>query len=490
MTRTITITSGKGGVGKTTISLNLAMHLATLGYRTCLFDADLGLANVNILLGLYPEYNLEDVILYQRDLEDVIIRDYEGIDIIPGSSGVERIANLEADQIEHLTQSFSKLDGYDFLLFDTSAGISKNVISFCLASPEVILIITPEVASLTDAYALLKILCLNGFKGLVRIVVNQCKSTSVARHVYSKFKQVVKKYLFIDVVPLGIIFQDPNVEEAVKKQQALVLLYPESNASKCIKSIVKRLAEDRPADLEPSGMSLFWTRTLKLITEPLKLTAKKKEEKEIAGKASRQAQPQGPPQPIPRTEEKHLPEASNDVPEAGRPGERRMFKGIDISKNLPILPHIVLKLIEACNRDENPIDDISQIVNKEPSLSAKIMSMVNCACNRPHNGVSNIEEAVSSLGRDAMNTIAVSATAYSALDHARDGSLFRLKPFWWHSLMCATLSKLIAGKTSYPAPDEAFLSGLLHDIGKLVLWVNFPKKYSEILQSYRDKPDL
>ena len=133
MTRTITITSGKGGVGKTNISVNVALHLASLGYRTCLFDADLGLANINILLGLSPEYNLEDVISDRHSLQDIIIRNYKGIDIIPGSSGVEEMANLESDQVDHLIQSFSELDGYDFLLFDTSAGVSRNVLAFCLS---------------------------------------------------------------------------------------------------------------------------------------------------------------------------------------------------------------------------------------------------------------------------------------------------------------------------------------------------------------------
>ncbi len=478
MTRTITITSGKGGVGKTSISVNLALHLATLGYRTCLFDADLGLANVNILLGLYPQYNLEDVILYHRDLEDVIIRNYEGIDIIPGSSGVERMANLQADQVEHLIESFSQFDGYNFLLFDTSAGVSRNVISFCLASSEVIVVITPEVTSLTDAYALLKILCVNGFKGSVRIVVNQCKSTSIARHAYTKFKQTVKKYLpIIDVVPLGIIVQDPKVEEAVKEQRAFVLLYPESNASRCIKNIAKRLVGDQPEGLEPSGMSSFWTTCLNLMTSPLKLTPKKKEKKEIQ-----------------ETVEESLPEASKDAPEPGRLRDMEngahIFKQIDTHRNLPTLPHVVLKLIEVCNKHESTIEDISQIVNKDASLSARVMSIVNSAGNGPRNRMTTIEEAVSFLGRDAVKTIAIGAVAYSDFDQAKESSVFSLKLFWWHSLMCATLARLIAEKTSYAAPDEAFLSGLFHDIGKLVLWGNFPKEYAEILESHRGKPDL
>ncbi len=496
MTRTITITSGKGGVGKTSISVNLALHLATLGYRTCLFDADLGLANVNILLGLYPQYNLEDVILYHRDLEDVIIRNYEGIDIIPGSSGVERMANLQADQVEHLIQSFSELDGYDFLLFDTSAGVSRNVISFCLASSEVIVVITPEVTSLTDAYALLKILCVNGFKGSVRIVVNECKSTSIARHAYTKFKQTVKKYLpIIDVVPLGLIVQDPKVEEAVKEQRAFVLLYPESNASRCIKNIAKRLVGDQPEGLEPSGMSSFWTTCLKLITSPLKLTAKEKEKKEILEtvEVSLPEPSKDAPEPGRLRDEESLPEASEDVPEPGRlrDMDKRtdMSKQIETARNLPALPHVVLKLIEVCTTDESTIEDISQIVNKDASLSARVMSIVNSA-NGPRNRMTNIEEAVSFLGRDAVKTIAISATAYSDFDQAKDGSVFRLKLFWWHSLMCATLARLIAEKTSYPAPDEAFLSGLLHDIGKLVLLGNFPNEYAEILESHRGKPDL
>ncbi|MCJ7618303.1 MAG: HDOD domain-containing protein [Desulfobacterales bacterium] len=502
MTRIITITSGKGGVGKTCISVNLAIQIATLGYRTCLFDADLGLANVNILLGLYPEYNLEDVILSHRGLKDVTIRNHEGIDIIPGSSGMEKIANLQPDEREHLIQSFSELDEYDFLLFDTSAGISRNVISFCLASSEVIVVITPEITSLTDSYALLKILCLNGFKGSVRVVVNQCRSTLIAKRVYTKFGQTVKKFLPIDVVPLGVIVHDSNVEEAVKYQRALILLYPESNASQCIKHVAKRLAEGRPEDSGPSGMSSFWTTCFEIMTNPVKLPAGEKKKEEIAYKAPSQAQKQDPAQLIQKTAEEALPETTaekalpkttEDAPEpgslAGVDKGGHIFKQIKPHTNLPTLPHIVLKLIEACNKHESTIENISQIVNKDASLSAKVMSIANCACE-PRNRMFNIEEAMSFLGIDGVKTIAISAAAYSAFDRDKESSVFWLKLFWQHSLMCATLARLIAQKTSYAAPDEAFLSGILHDIGKLVLWENFPNEYGKILQSHGSKPDL
>ncbi|MEI6127416.1 MAG: AAA family ATPase, partial [Pseudomonadota bacterium] len=128
MAKTITVTSGKGGVGKTNLSANLSMQLAAQGYRTCIFDADLGLANINILFGMYPEKTIEDVIVKGVPLHDVIIKNYHGIDIIPGSSGVENIANLDSQNIEYLIKSFSVLEEYDYVFFDTSAGVSKSVV--------------------------------------------------------------------------------------------------------------------------------------------------------------------------------------------------------------------------------------------------------------------------------------------------------------------------------------------------------------------------
>ncbi len=260
MTRTITITGGKGGVGKTSISLNLALCLSKLKSKVCLFDADLGLANINILLGLYPEYDLEDVILDKKSIQDILIKTPQGIDIIPGSSGVEKLANLGSEEIDHIVKSFSELEEYDYFLFDTSAGITKNVISFCLASSEVLIVITPEPTSLTDAYALLKVLCLNNFKGQVKIIVNQCKNTRVASQTYGKFKEVVQKYLTVDLLPLGVIVKDPKVPEAVHKQQPLVTLFPESNAAKCIKIMASRLISNQTEEFDKMDIGSFWSR--------------------------------------------------------------------------------------------------------------------------------------------------------------------------------------------------------------------------------------
>jgi len=194
MARVITITSGKGGVGKTSISLNLSLQLASQGYRVSLFDADLGLANISILTGIYPEKNLEAVINGDAELKDIIIENYQGIDIIPGSSGVKKIAELTEKQAYSLIKSFFDLDDYDFFIFDTSAGISSQVLSFCMASNEIILVVTPEPTSLTDAYALLKILSKNRYLNAINIVINQVKSRKSAKTAYSQYFQKLYRY--------------------------------------------------------------------------------------------------------------------------------------------------------------------------------------------------------------------------------------------------------------------------------------------------------
>ena len=168
----------------------------------------------------------------------------------------------------------------------------------------------------------------------------------------------------------------------------------------------------------------------------------------------------------------------------------KLFDKIETSKNLPSLPHILIKLIEVCNKEESEIKDISQVINKDSSLSAKVMRMVNSSYYGLPKRVTNIEKALLLLGIDAIKNIAVSASVYQAFKKAKDNSVFNLKQFWWHSLMCAILSKLIATKTLYLSHEEAFLSGLLHDLGKLVLWVNFSKEYAQILHSSKDQPDL
>ena len=275
MARLVTVTSGKGGVGKTNISVSLAVQLANLGHRTCLFDADLGLANVNILLGLYPEHTLEDVILNGKTISDIVIQKYKGMDIIPGSSGIEKMAHLECDRLQPLFEKFSGLDNYDFIIFDTSAGVSENVTSFCRASSEVVLIITGEPTSLTDAYGLLKILSLNGFEGSVMVVVNESKDAKAANIAFTKFKNAVHKHLPIKIIPLGLVFHDDYVAEAVKVQEPFISRYPQSEASKCIRTIAKRLIKKEGVVDEEFTVERFWTDFVDFYKAPLRFPNKR-----------------------------------------------------------------------------------------------------------------------------------------------------------------------------------------------------------------------
>lgn len=287
MTRAITITSGKGGVGKTSLSVNLAVSLAKRGYRVCLFDADLGLANINIMLRLAPQYTLADVIFQHRSLKDILIRHPDGIDIIPGSSGIEQMSDLSAVQVEELVHAFKQLDDYDFFIFDTSSGATRDVIAFCMASYEVVLVITPEPTSLTDAYSLLKILKRQHFKGRIRVVVNQARSSSLAKMAYKKFREVVEQHLQLALLPLGIILRDDNVPESVKHQHALVKLYPDSRAARSIMMIAKRLAEDEPGAHGQPDIDSFWRSCLDFFRRPTELIGGiQKDQEHMAGRKS------------------------------------------------------------------------------------------------------------------------------------------------------------------------------------------------------------
>lgn len=169
---------------------------------------------------------------------------------------------------------------------------------------------------------------------------------------------------------------------------------------------------------------------------------------------------------------------------------RPIFDQISTQKNLPSLPHILLKLLEACNQDQSNLDEVSEIVHKDPSLSAKILRLVNSAYFGLPRQVEDLRQAVVLVGINGVKNVAICAGVYEAFSKARTNGAFDLKRFWWHSLRCAFLSKCIAEEVKYAQPDEAFLSGLLHDIGKLVLWVNFRKAYEELLTSSKGRPDL
>ena len=265
MAKVITIASGKGGVGKTSISLNLSLALAAAGYRVCLFDADLGLANVNILTGLFPENGLAEVMEGKCDLADIMIRDYNGIDIIPGSSGVEKLADLSRSQASELVRAFLDLAAYDYFILDTSAGISAQVLAFCRSSQEMVLVATPEPTSLTDAYSLLKVLSRERPVPNVRVVINQVQTAAAAKQAYGKLKRTVHRFLKMPISPLGIVARDPNVPIAVVSQIPFFLLFPDTPAARCIRSVALKLAKDFSRDADVP-VEAFWDQCLALLS--------------------------------------------------------------------------------------------------------------------------------------------------------------------------------------------------------------------------------
>ena len=267
MSEVIVFTSGKGGVGKSNLCLNTALQLTALQYRSCLFDGDLGLANVNILLGIEQEYTLDDLLFNDKSIDEILVQTGYGFDIIPGSSGVEQIANLTAEQLHTLIAALTSVADYDYFLIDTASGISRSVISFCMAAQQTIIVITREATSLTDAYALLKILSVKKYQGAVRVLINDCDSIPQAKSTYLRYKKVVDKHLDIAISPAGIVLHDDHFERAVVQQKPLLELYPESIGAQCIKAFVSNLVGATGPDSESGGLSQFWQRYLAQIAE-------------------------------------------------------------------------------------------------------------------------------------------------------------------------------------------------------------------------------
>ena len=240
----ISITSGKGGVGKTNITANLAYILAGMKKRTLVLDADCGLANIDLILGLTPAYNLHHVLTGEKTLRETIIDGPGGIKILPSSSGIQEMSALSMNQKLALQDEFKALQSPpEFVLIDTSAGITENVMYFNMVAREIIVVVTPEPTSLTDAYALIKILYQRHAKKRFRLLVNMVKSPGEAKEVYLRLAQATNHFLQLAIEHLGYIVYDENMSKAVKKQKLLAELYPDSPSIKCLREVAEKLCQ-------------------------------------------------------------------------------------------------------------------------------------------------------------------------------------------------------------------------------------------------------
>ena len=240
--KTITVASGKGGVGKTNMVANLAIALRKLGKEVMILDADLGLSNIDVLLDLAPKFNIQHVINGEKSLKEVVIEGPHGIRILPASSGVQELTELNEFQRLRLIDEFESYDGdLDYLLIDTGAGISSNVAFFCIASQEIIIVTSPEPTALTDAYALIKVLFSNYQEKDFKVLVNSARDSSDALEVFRRLSLAAEKFLNISLDYLGYVPLDESVRNSVRKQKAFIDLYPGCDASIRVTEIASKL---------------------------------------------------------------------------------------------------------------------------------------------------------------------------------------------------------------------------------------------------------
>jgi flagellar biosynthesis protein FlhG len=235
--RVITVSSGKGGVGKTNFVTNLAMALNRRGMRVAILDADFGMANVDILFGIKSRYSIYDILYGDKNIDDVAVTTSEGIKIIPGGSGINELSEIDEIKRQKLLDEFSKIENIDILLVDTGAGLSKTVLNFIEIADDVIIITNSEPTALTDAYGLIKVIIKKSINSNINVVINRVKNIKEAKETFEKLSKTVETFLNKKIKYLGFVTDDSKVSQAVKEQKPFYSMFPKSEASLCMQRI-------------------------------------------------------------------------------------------------------------------------------------------------------------------------------------------------------------------------------------------------------------
>lgn len=242
----ITVTSGKGGVGKSNFVVNLAVALQQNGKKVLIFDADIGMGNDDVLMGLYPKHNIFDIIFTDLTIRDIIIEGVAGVSLIPAGSGLNKVQELTKEERNTFLRKLSELDEFDYILMDTGAGVSKDILAFIAASEELIIITTPEPTSLTDAYSLIKAADHFKLKDNAKVIINKAFSPNEGLETFNKFDRAVKKFLKIRIEYFGYILDDKKLVQSVRAQKPFMILYPNCDAARNIENIAFTIMGENP----------------------------------------------------------------------------------------------------------------------------------------------------------------------------------------------------------------------------------------------------
>jgi len=266
--RVIAITSGKGGVGKTNIVANLGFALSCQGKKVLILDADLGLGNLDVLLGVAPKYNISHVIRGDKTLEEILEEGPGKMRILPAASGIQELTQLGHEQkMQFFTHLDRLIDGMDILLIDTPAGISSNVMDFVVMAHEIIVVVSPEPTSITDAYALMKVLSLKYAEKSCRLLVNMVAGAREAQDVSRQLGLVIDQFLDIHIDYIGYVPRDDKLTRGVRQQRLVSELYPEAKASQCFNELARRMIKLAPSSRPKGNTNLFWHHLVRTIPQ-------------------------------------------------------------------------------------------------------------------------------------------------------------------------------------------------------------------------------